>query len=89
MPTLSSKTQDTKRGLSRSCTPETPQGTPPSGHLCPARGGYYCWWHRVRAVSMDTVYPGWIPPLPGLFILLSIHLFTPFINFIPLDVIFY
>lgn len=33
MPTLSSKRQDTKKEIARSCTPETPQGVPPSDHL--------------------------------------------------------
>lgn len=48
---------------------------------------------KVRAVSMDTVYPGWIVPPSRLFVLLiTSHLsssHTPFISLIPLDVIFY
>ena len=33
MPTLSSKRQDTKKEIARSCTPEAPQGMPPSDRL--------------------------------------------------------
>lgn len=48
---------------------------------------------KVRVVSMDTGYPGWIVPPSRLFVLLiTSHLSSshaPLISFIPLDVIFY